>query len=191
MTNINLLPWREEKREARKKSFFVSLGFVVAFAGIVVLGADRFVNAGIDNQNERNAYLNEQIGVLDSKISEIRELRSKKAELTVRMGVIQDLEGTRPIIVRMFDELVKTLPSDVYYSAITRTGNNIRIDGTADSNNLVSDLMRQLEESEWFSNPVLSQLTAAPGEDSGNIAESTRNTFSLNVQVITPEPEQE
>src|SRR5262245_33018781 len=102
MANINLLPWREQLREQQKKDFVITLGFVVVASALILFGVDRYFNAGIDNQNEVNAYLRDQIKLLDEKIVEIRELQEQKEALTARMTVIQELQGNRPVIVRLF-----------------------------------------------------------------------------------------
>jgi type IV pilus assembly protein PilN len=188
MTNINLLPWREQLREDRKKEFFTALGMVVAMAVAILLLGDRYINGGIDNQTALNSYIGDRIIELDAELEEIRELREQKALLTERMGVIQDLNGTRPIIVRLFDELVKTLPEDVYYSIISRRGDSISLEGVAESNGLISDLMRSLDASEWFSNPVLGPIRVS-AQDAIAGQEGTQNAFRLNVDVTTPDPE--
>ena len=190
MTNINLLPWREELREERKREFLVALGVVVAVAFLLLFAVDRYFNGAINAQKNLNNYLGEQIVVLDAKLVEIRELRKQKAELTERMSVIQDLQGTRPVIVRLFDEMVRTLPEGVYYKSVVRSGDGIRFEGVAESNSKVSELMRRLDESEWFVNPALAQVTATSTDGSENIQENSRSAFLLNVTVTTPDPEQ-
>jgi type IV pilus assembly protein PilN len=185
MANINLLPWRERLREERKKQFFVMLGVVFGVAVVILLIGDRYVNMRISNQTARNTYLTEQIAALDAKIAEIRDLQEQKRALTERMAVIQDLQGRRPVIVRLFDELVRTLPEGVYYDTITRTGDMIAINGVADSNNRVSTLMRYLEDSEWFADPDLLQITAAQTVIGVDGQQSTNNAFQLNVRVTT------
>lgn len=185
MANINLLPWREELREERKQEFLVGLGITVAIAGVILFGGDRFVNNSINNQNRKNDYLSEQIASLDNEIAEIRELQRQKTELTERMSVIQDLQGTRPVIVRLFDELVRTLPDGVYYNKITRTGDVISFEGVAESNNRVSALLRSLDDSDWFEGPALQQISAA------NQQETEGNSFQLTVAVTTPDLEDE
>jgi type IV pilus assembly protein PilN len=185
MANINLLPWRERQREERKPQFFATLGVATAIAALILFGADRVLVSQIDNQNARNRYLTEQIALLDKEIAEIRQLQQQKRDLTARMAVIQDLQGRRPVIVRLFDELVRTLPEGIYYDRITRTEQSISIEGIAESNSRVSALMRSLDESEWFANPDLRQVTAE-NPAAGSATSSQRNRFQLTVNITQP-----
>lgn len=186
MTSINLLPWREEMREERKKAFLSALVLVVILAGGLLLMVDRFFNGAIDDQERRNNYLRDQISILDQRIAEIRDLRSQKADLTERMSVIQDLQGTRPVIVRLFDELVRGLPEGVFYERVSRSGDTIRLEGFAESNGRVSALMRDLDQSEWFASPSLQQVSANTGGQIG----PGYNRFLLTVAITRPEQEQ-
>ncbi len=181
MTTINLLPWRETLREERKQEFLVSLGIVVAIAAGILFLVDRYFNSEINGQQNINNYLTEQIAVLDAEIVEIRDLQAQRLALIERMTVIQDLQGTRPVIVRLFDELVKTLPSGVYYDTVTRNENSIQMNGVAESNNKVSELMRSLDASDWFSNANLQQINAQEDGD----ADGTY-LFQLEVTVTAP-----
>jgi type IV pilus assembly protein PilN len=185
MANINLLPWREKERERAKKRFFVYLGAGAIAAGIIVGIGHLFMTAQIANQTARNNYLTEQITVLDGKIAEIRDIQAKKRELTERMTVIQDLQGRRPVIVRLFDELVRTLPEGVYYNTITRTGDVIALNGVADSQNRISTLMRYLEDSEWFADANLNQITAAQASVGVDGQQTMSSAFQLSVRVTT------
>jgi type IV pilus assembly protein PilN len=187
MANINLLPWRERRREVRKKQFLATLVVTVIAAAIILLLGDRIMRSNISNQNARNEILREQIVILNKEIEEIRQLREQKAELTERMTVIQNLQGTRPVIVRLFDELVRTLPEGVYYNTVTRTNDVVSLQGVAESNNLVSALMRSLDDSEWFADPSLRQVNALPGAiNAAGAQESGQNQFDLTVKVTTP-----
>ena len=185
MANINLLPWRERLREERKKQFFITLGVAAGFAGLILGIGHLYINGQIANQNARNTYLTEQITVLDGKIAEIRNLQEQKRALTERMTVIQDLQGRRPVIVRLFDELVRTLPEGVYYDRISRTGDVISLEGVADSANRVATLMRYLDDSEWFADPTLSQITADATIVGADGQETTSNAFELTVRITT------
>jgi type IV pilus assembly protein PilN len=117
---------------------------------------------------------------LNKQVAEIKELKKKRSMLLDRMKVIQDLQGTRPHIVRIFDELVRTIPDGVYYRSLTRKGKNVSVSGTAESNNRVSSLMRKFDGSEWFTAPNLKSVKANPGF--GDQA----NDFNMTVLVTAP-----
>jgi len=180
MARINLLPWREQRREQLRQEFLVILGSVVGFGIAVIVLAHLFTNGQIEHQNARNDYLRREIAELDKKVIEIKDLQTRRAQLIDRMKVIQDLQGTRPVIVRIFDELARTLPDGVHFRALSRKDGLITIQGTAESNNRVSSLMRRLDASEWFANPVLKGVKANPafGEQA--------NDFDMTVSVSMP-----
>ncbi|MEE8056525.1 MAG: PilN domain-containing protein [Pseudomonadales bacterium] len=180
MANINLLPWREERRQALKKEFLVILGGIAILACALVMLVDTLVSGGVSGQQGRNNYLQGKIDELSLQVTEITELEKKKQELLDRMKVIQELQGNRPIIVRIFDELVRTLPDGVFYNALNRTENTVTITGIAESNNRISSLMRNLDKSEWFANPNLTSVKADP--DFGEQA----SEFSLSFSISTP-----
>src|SRR5690606_12890939 len=142
MAQINLLPWREQLREERKQRFLVSLLGVLIVGGGLVFLAGQYLTNSIEQQNARNDFVRKEIAVLDARISEIKELRERRQQLLERMKIIQDLQGNRPIIGRVFDQLVRTLPDGVYFTDLKMTGKNIAIVGAAESNNRVSNLMR-------------------------------------------------
>jgi type IV pilus assembly protein PilN len=182
MTKINLLPWREERREELRKEFFTLLAIAVGAAVLVIIIVMQAYSMAIDSQRSRNNFLNQQISLLDAQISEIKDLEKKRDQLLERMRVIQELQGNRPVIVRMFDELVRTLPEGVYYRAVKYTENNktISLEGTAESNNRVSSLMRAFEASAWFAEPLLTSVTANPAEG------ENANNFMMTVKLANP-----
>ena len=186
MARINLLPWREQLREERKQQFLVSLaGVLVLAVGLVFLG-NQYLNAAIDNQNARNDFLKKEIATLDARIQEIKELKTRRQQLLERMKIIQDLQGNRPIIGRVFDQLVRTLPDGVYFTGLKMTGKSIAIVGAAESNNRVSNLMRNLDGSEWLDAPNLTEVKALTAGEWGQA-----NVFQLTVQQTQPAVEAE
>ncbi|WP_407314451.1 PilN domain-containing protein [Pseudomonas sp. nanlin1] len=184
MARINLLPWREQLREQRKKHFLLALaGVVVAGVGIVMLTSQYFSNA-IDTQVARNQHLQVEISKLDVRIKQISELRTRRTQLLERMKIIQDLQGNRPIIGRIFDQMAHTLPDGVYFTDVKMTGKSIAISGNAESNNRVSELMRNLDASPWLEAPVLNEVKAK------GIGESEQsNAFQLTVRQTQPSHE--
>ncbi len=185
MPSINLRPWREELRAERQKQFITSLVAVLLAAAVIVfLWQDR-VSAQIEYQNSRNAYLKKSMVELDKKIKEIQELSTERQKLLDRMKVIQDLQGTRPVIVRVMDELVRTLPEGLYYVNLERKGSELFIKGMAESNNRISSLMRNFEASDWFAGPNLKDVSAVKPTDK---SAETLNSFDLTVKQVTPQP---
>jgi type IV pilus assembly protein PilN len=185
MAKITLRPWREELRAEKQKQFVVMiLGAAIIAGGLVFLWKTD-MDSRIAYQQSRNAYIETATKKLDQQIKEIENLKRKRDELLARMQVIQDLQGKRPVIVRVFDELVRTLPDGLFYTDLKRTGERVDIVGMAESNSRVSTLMRQFEESDWFTNPNLSNVSAADSRRAGY------SQFNLSVKQETPEPEGE
>ncbi len=184
MAKINLLPWREERRQELKKEFLTILGAVAVFGVALVVVANMLVGGAVSAQQGRNSYLQKNIDELSKQVEEIKELEKKKRELLDRMKVIQELQGNRPIIVRIFDELVRSIPDGVFYQNLERKGSVITLTGIAESNNRISSLMRNLDKSEWFQEPNLTSVEANP--DYGDQA----SDFGLSFKISTPSLEQ-
>jgi type IV pilus assembly protein PilN len=180
MARINLLPWRDAQRQEKKKEFFTVLG------GFCILGVlcgyvwVSDVQSSIDNQNSRNALLQREINALQQQVAEIQELKQRRAQLVERMKVIQDLQGTRPVIVRYLDGLVRAVPDGVYLTKLSRNGDQISIEGIAESHSRISSFMRSLDESDWFSDPNMASIAAAP--DQGEQAQK----FNMTVGAAVP-----
>ena len=158
MTTINLLPWREESREQRRRAFLGKL-FAAALIGIVLVFIWISVaKARLENQHSRNSYLQSNIAEMDKKVAEISELKSKKQEMISRMKVIQDLQGNRAEIVKIFDELVRSVPDGVYLASLEQTADDVKISGFSESNNRISALMRNLDNSNKYEESNLTEV---------------------------------
>jgi type IV pilus assembly protein PilN len=188
MAQINLLPWRERLREERKREFLtIVVGFVIIAGGLVFL-VDRYFNREIDMQTARNDFLRGEIRVLDEQVAEINQLRQQKEDIRARMNVITDLQGTRPVIVRIFDELVRTLPDGVFYETVTRTENVIAVEGVAESYARITELMRRLDDSQWFTATDLSEFSVVQSAESPM---SASISFSLTLNIELPNQEEQ
>ena len=180
MTRINLLPWREERRQELKRQFFVILfGVALIGAGSVYL-VEMNIQGQIDNQRKRNGFILSETKKMDDKIKQIDELKKKRERLVERMNVIQDLQGNRPVIVHVFDQMAKTIPDGVFYRSVKSKGNAFVIEGLAEANNRVSNLMRNLSSSPMFADPALSTVQAEQRND------ETWSKFSLTVKRGSP-----
>lgn len=181
MARINLLPWREQLREERKQRFLVAMGGTLVIAAGLVFLAGQYLDGAIEQQNARNDFIKKEIAVLDARIKEISELKERRAQLLERMKIIQDLQGNRPISGRIFDQMVRTLPDGVFFTELKRTDKSIAIVGSAESNNRVSSLMRNLDASEWLTAPNLTEVKAITAG-----AVDQANVFQLTVQQVQP-----
>ncbi len=181
MATINLLPWREEYRQQKKREFLEIAVAVFLLALLALFAWDRMVNGRISVQEERNALLQQEIDALDEKVEEIAELKERRQQLLDRMTVIQSLQANRPEIVRVFDELAVAVPEGVYLSSLSRTDENIAMTGFSESNNRVSAFMRRLDSSYKFTDP---NLTSVEADD--RMGEQG-NTFEMRVKITEPE----
>jgi type IV pilus assembly protein PilN len=180
MAKINLLPWRAERRKQRQKEFYTMLGGAALIAIALAFGIVKFFDMKIDTQNKRNAYLKTEIAALDKQIKEIEALDRKKAELLARKAVIEQLQANRSQMVHLFDELVRTIPDGVRLNSIKQTGEQLTLDGVAQSNARVSSYMRALETSGWMTKPDLNVIEAKGGD------KALPYTFALKVQLTKP-----
>jgi type IV pilus assembly protein PilN len=158
MPRINLLPWREEERKKRQRDFGVALaGGVVAAIAVVLLTMLAF-NQMISNQQSRNQRLENEIAELQKSITEIDGLERQKERLLARMEIIEELQKSRPEIVHLFDEIARQMPEGVYLTGMKQTGNRVEVRGIAQSSTRVSALMRQVDSSEWMTDPEVDRV---------------------------------
>ncbi len=183
MARINLLPWREERRQERQKQFIAALiaGFVFAVA--VLYGVIWYEDSLLEEQNQRNAFLQTEIAKLDRQIAEIRNLDKEREKLLARMKIIQELQASRPQVVKVFDALVRTVPDGIQLEKVTRQGHVLTLNGTAQSNARVSVFMRNLEENPVFGNPKLTVIQRTSTND------NAIRKFTLTVKETLPKEE--
>ncbi len=185
ITQINLLPWREELRQEQKKQFGV-MALMTCVLAAAIVGLIHFqMQSKIDYQQSRNRFITAEIKKVDEEIKEIAELQKVRRSLIERMEVIQDLQRSRPSIVHLFSEIVSTVPNGVYLESLAQTGGNLLINGEAESNARVSTYMRNLSASEWLKDP---NLTVIEIED---ITVNRISTFTLTVKQTSPNATEE
>jgi len=155
MANFNLLPWREQAREAKKKQFYTDIGAAVGVAALLVFLGHSYMQDKVAYQDSRNQYLQSEIRILAKKIKEIEKLDETRQALMDRIKVIEELQSTRPAIVHLFDEMVASLPKGMYLTHLQQKGTKIGLEGKAESNARVSSYMNKLNASSWLSSSNL------------------------------------
>ncbi|MBK4733860.1 PilN domain-containing protein [Noviherbaspirillum pedocola] len=185
MVKINLLPHREARRKERKTAFFAML-ILSAFASVLLVMLGGFIiSARISAQNERNAFIEAENTKLDVQIKEIASLKQEIEALKARQQAVEDLQGDRNQPVYLMDELVKQVPEGIYLKGFKQTGQKVLLNGYAQSNERVSELLRNLgNASPWLEHPELLEIKAATvgqGKEARRVFE-----FSMNVGIRRP-----
>jgi len=183
MIPINLLPHRAARRKAQQQRFFVLTGMTVGLAAAIVLAVHTFFATRIENQVERNGYLESEIVLLDKQIDEIRKLKEQTQALLARKRVVETLQTNRTETVRLLDQLVRQLPDGIYLKSVKQTGQRVTVIGYTASNARVSTLMRNFEASPWLERPTLIEIKA------GLVDNAPTNEFNLDIAISRPKEE--
>ncbi|HSH90708.1 MAG TPA: PilN domain-containing protein [Ramlibacter sp.] len=185
MILINLLPHREAARKRRRDAFYAALGASAVAGGVIAGVIYLWYAAQISNQQNRNLILTTEIKRLEGQIKDIANLQAEIAALRARQQAVEDLQANRNMPVHLLNELVKQLPDGVYVTSMKQDNQAVTLQGMAQSNERVSELLRNLgAKSTWLSRPELVEITAA------NVALSPRDTrrvsnFTMRVRLLS------
>jgi len=180
MIRVNLLPHREQKRQARQRQF-ISMAIGLAVLGVAIVGLGHIVIAAqIENQNGRNTLLKTEIAKLDEQIKEIDKLREQTQALLARKQIVETLQSNRTEAVHLLDQLVRQLPDGLYLKSVRQVGAKVTLTGYAQSNARVSTLMRSIESSPWLTAPELIEIKSVP------LDKQKVNEFTLSLQMKRP-----
>jgi type IV pilus assembly protein PilN len=189
---INLLPHREEKRRQRKRAFFAGM-VACALAGLAIVGVWYSVLQQMTAaQESRNSFLQAEIARLDTQIKDIATLRAEIEALKARQKAVEDLQTDRNVPVHLLNELVRQTPEGVYLTSIRQTGQVVALTGQAQTNERVSEFLRNtLYSSPWLEKPELIEIKATtvgtPGRDQRRLFDfSMRVTIKRQQGPVTP-----
>lgn len=177
MIRINLLPWREERRKARRQQFFALSGLISVLAGLIWFLGYGIINGYISTQEGKNAFLTSEIASLDKEIEEIKRLKEQTDSLLSRKRIIESLQANRTETVHLFNQLLRQVPDGVYLKSIKQIGNKINLIGYAQSNARVSTLMRNLESSTVMERPELVEIKMS------TVGTRKLSEFNLNITI--------
>lgn len=185
MIRINLLPHREAKRKERKNAFVAMLFLSLLVGGVIVMVVGGYFANKISNQDERNSFIKAENTRLDGQIKEIASLKQEIDALKARQQAVEDLQSDRNQPVYLMDELVKQIPEGVYLKSFKQEGQRVALNGYAQSNERVSELLRNLSNnSPWLERPDLIEIRSA-GVGSGKNAKKVFD-FTVNVGIKRP-----
>ena len=179
MTRINLLPWRERRRERRRR---VLLGQAAAtFAGVVacVAAVGIHIDGWIERQQRRNQYLATAVAALDARIDQIQGLRRERDELQSRMALLVQLGSDRNTLVHVLDGIARTLVPGLHYTGVAKRGVVVTVRGAAESNDGVASLMRNIDAAAAFGVPNLKSIA----ETGATAGDGPTTVFELTFEV--------
>lgn len=186
MILINLLPHREAARKRRRETFYATLGLSAVLGGVIAGMAFLWYQAQISSQQSKNGLLQSAITKLEAEIKEISTLQAEIAALRARQQAVEDLQGDRNMPVHLLNELVRQLPDGVYLTSMKQDNQAVTLQGMAQSNERVSELLRNLgNNSPWLVKPELVEIT------SGNVNLSPRDqrrvaNFTMRIGLKRP-----
>ncbi len=183
---INLLPHREIARKRRKEAFQITM-FAALLAGVLIaVLIYSWFQQHIEEQKSRNAYLQSQISVLNQQIKEIEGLEGEITSLRERQKAVEDLQSNRNLPVHLLNELVRQLPEGVYITSLKQAGLSIEMKGVAQSNERVSEVLRNLSgNTKWFNKPELKEIVAGKVDLTPKDQRKVVN-FVLNFSLVLP-----
>ncbi|QHE77587.1 PilN domain-containing protein [Hydrogenophaga sp. PBL-H3] len=189
MILINLLPHREAARKRQKEQFFTQLGLSALLGGIVCGAVFTWYQGQIATQQERNAFLQAEITRLDAEIKDIASLQKEIASLRARQTAVENLQGDRNIPVHLLDELVTQLPDGIYLKSMKQENQSVLLNGVAQSQERVSDLLRNLgNSSQWLGRPELIEIVSS---SVALASREQRRVFNFSIRVSLKRPSAE
>ena len=180
MVRINLLPHRQIRRAERQRQFNLMLAATVVAAGLLAFMIQTVIGARISAQEGRNARLDTAIAQLDKEIVEIKDLKQQISNVLERKEIVEKLQSDRSQAVILLDEIARQLPEGLYLRSIKQQGNQIELEGVADTNARVAALVRNLSASKWMESPRLIEIKAV------TVNGQRQNQFKLSVNMKAP-----
>lgn len=187
MILINLLPHREAARKRRKEQFFLQIGVSALVGGVVCGLIYTWYQGMLYTQQDRNQSLQAEIAKLDAEIKNIASLQAEIASLRARQGAVEDLQSDRNLPVFLFEDLVHQLPEGVYLTSMRQENSNVLLSGVAQSQERVSELLRNLGNSSTaLKRPELIEIVASTVLVSPKEQRRVSN-FTIRAQLTRPE----
>lgn len=182
MAHINLLPWREDRREEQQKQLLSITALSVILMLLIILAVHLEISRQINKQKSRNNFMQSQITAVNKQITEIGNLEKKKKSLVGRMKIIQRLQENRPEIVHLFDEIARRVPEGIYLTNFKQNKDQLIIKGIAQSNARVSAFMRNIDDSEWLGEPRLDVIKSSKAKQ--NLEHTSGREFVLYAKQV-------
>ncbi|MDA8621839.1 PilN domain-containing protein [Psychrosphaera sp.] len=185
MPYINLLPWRENARKEKQQQFLAVLAVISGAVVLLIFALSFYYSQQLEGQNYRNNYLQSEISILDQRIREIRNLNNTKADLNKRIELIEQLQESRNLGTEIFNEVAGMVPTGIYLTKIEKKDDSLLINGKSESNNRLSNMMRNIEKSDLLEGADLDSIVA--GEKDTALLSDFTMTVAVRKYVVKAE----
>ncbi|MBW8190022.1 PilN domain-containing protein [Neiella marina] len=178
MSQINLLPWREDARQKQQQEYLTALLASAIAAALLMFAVSSFFGSKIDNQRARNTYLQQETAILDQKIQELNDLKQQKQDLEQRLKLVQELQQSRNLLTQLFNAMADMIPQGVYLTRVEKQDKLLKIEGISESNNHLATLVRNIEQLEWLHSPSIQSIQV------DEIRPKILSRFVMTVQIV-------
>lgn len=183
MTQINLLPWRDELRKKRQEEFVIGIVVVAVVAVALMFGIQMYLDSLITEQKDQSRIVGEKIAELNLITVKIKNIQEQNSILQSKRNAIQKLQKSRPEIVHFFDEIAKVTPEGVFLTQLKQSSSRVALMGKTQSNARVSAFMRNVEKSQWLVDPELNVIKSNTQDDDTSLSDFTLYTKQWESQV--------
>jgi len=168
---VNLLPWREERRQHKQQEFMVEMAVAAILAVVIMLGYQMYLDNAIEYQIELKAKVDQKVAELHLITKKISDINIKKTAIENKIATIVALQKSRPEMVHFISEVATIMPEGVILSEVKQVGVDISLKGKTQSNARVSELMRHIEASEWLVKPEISVIKGGKKSEKGRMSD--------------------
>ena len=150
MSQINLLPWREQERKKNQLRFGMIVALMAGLGFFCTVFFHIHYSGTIKEQLKRNDYLQ---SILDQESSNLIMLNQKQKELMStndQLHFVFALRKTSYRAVRLLNQLTILNPDAVTLYKVVRTGDAVIVFGKAKSNLQITLFMESIEKSSFF-----------------------------------------
>ena len=191
MISVNLLDWRSKRLRILNRRFIVIVVIAAIISALFTLSIEVIINSKLNTVKGNVTYLDSELQSVEGRIKEINELQQQKDLLLSRRKVIESLQASRPMVVSIFDNIVRSIPDGVYLKDMTRKENVLTLAGVSNTNYAITVLMENVQKLSWVKDAKLGEIKTVGNDNIMNAGDTNFSATQIEFQLvinIKPEP---